>query len=114
MSMRRDGSAQPAVPTTRAGTPATVTLFGTDLMTTEPEAMRAQCPTSILPRIFGARADQHAVADFRMAVAVFLAGTAERHTMQHRHIVIDHRGLADHDARGVVDENATTEFSQFG
>ena len=29
MSMLRDGSGQPAVPTTLAGTPATVTLFGT-------------------------------------------------------------------------------------
>ncbi len=33
------------------GTPATVTLFGTGLTTTEPAAMRAQWPISILPRI---------------------------------------------------------------
>ena len=46
-----EGSGQPARPTTRAGTPATVTLFGTDLSRTEPAAMRAQCPTSMLPRI---------------------------------------------------------------
>ena len=50
--MVRAGSGQPAWPTTLAGTPATVTLFGTALITTEPAAMRAQWPTSILPRIF--------------------------------------------------------------
>src|SRR5882672_1570010 len=50
-SMVRDGSAQPAVPTTRAGMPATVVLCGTALSTTDPAATRAQCPTSILPRI---------------------------------------------------------------
>ena len=41
-SMVREGSAQPASPTTFAGTPATVTLLGTGLMTTEPAATRAQ------------------------------------------------------------------------
>ena len=50
--MVRDGSAQPASPTILAGTPATVTLCGTGLTTTEPAAMRAQWPISILPRIF--------------------------------------------------------------
>src|SRR5581483_502274 len=51
-SMVRDGSAQPASPTIVAGTPATVTLCGTGLTTTEPAAIRAQWPISILPRIF--------------------------------------------------------------
>ena len=41
-SMVRDGSAQPASPTIFAGTPATVTLCGTALTTTEPAAIRAQ------------------------------------------------------------------------
>src|SRR5215831_5487214 len=50
-SIVRDGSAQPASPTILAGTPATVTLCGTGFTTTEPAAMRAQWPTSILPRI---------------------------------------------------------------
>ena len=40
--MVREGSAQPASPTILAGTPATVTLCGTGLTTTEPAAMRAQ------------------------------------------------------------------------
>src|SRR5215471_8743807 len=51
-SIVREGSAQPASPITLAGTPATVTLLGTGLMTTEPAAMRAQWPISMLPRIF--------------------------------------------------------------
>ncbi len=55
--MVRDGSAQPASPTILAGTPATVTLCGTGFTTTEPAAMRAQWPISMLPRIFRARAD---------------------------------------------------------
>ena len=37
----------------------------------------------------GARADQHAVADLRMPVAALLAGAAERHVLQHRHVVLD-------------------------
>ena len=50
--MVREGSAQPASPTTRAGTPATVVLCGTGLSTTDPAAIRAQWPTVMLPRIF--------------------------------------------------------------
>ena len=50
--MSRAGSAQPASPTMRAGTPATVLLCGTGESTTEPAATRAQWPISILPRIF--------------------------------------------------------------
>ena len=49
--MVRDGSSQGESPTTLAGTPATVTLFGTGLSTTEPAATRAQWPISILPMI---------------------------------------------------------------
>ena len=50
--MLRDGSAQPAVPTARAGTPAMVVLGGTGCKTTEPAAIREHAPISILPRIF--------------------------------------------------------------
>jgi hypothetical protein len=42
--MARAGSAHPADPTTFAGTPATVTFFGTSDRTTEPAAMREQRP----------------------------------------------------------------------
>ena len=50
--MSRAGSAQPASPTMRAGTPATVLFGGTADSTTEPEATRTQWPISMLPRIF--------------------------------------------------------------
>ena len=38
---------------------------------------------------FRARADQHAVTDFRVAVAGLLAGAAERHALQDRDVVLD-------------------------
>ena len=47
--MERDGSGQPAGPTTRAGTPATVVSAGTSCSTTLPAAIREQLPTVILP-----------------------------------------------------------------
>ena len=57
----------------------------------------------------GAGADQHAAADLRMAVPVLLAGAAERHAVQDRDVVLDHRGLADHEAGGVVEEDAAAD-----
>ena len=54
----------------------------------------------------GASTDQNAVANFRMAVACLLAGATERHVMQNRDIVLDHGGFTDHEAGGVVEENA--------
>ena len=57
----------------------------------------------------GAHADQHAAADLRMTVADLLARTAQRHAMQHRHIVFHHSRLADHDAIGMVDEDALAD-----
>src|SRR5262249_57055838 len=47
----REGSAQPASPMTFAGTPATVTLFGTSLTTAEPLATPEQWPPSVFPSI---------------------------------------------------------------
>ena len=108
--MARDGSGQPASPTTFAGTPATVTLFGTGLMTTEPAAIRAQWPTSIFPRNSGARADHDAAPDLRVTVLVLLAGTAERHIVQDRNVILDHRRLAHDKSRRMVEENAATDF----
>src|SRR3974390_1815938 len=57
----------------------------------------------------GASADHHAVADLRVTVLVLLAGAAERHTMQDRHIILDHRGLAHHQAGGMVEEDGTAD-----
>ena len=58
---------------------------------------------------FRAGADQHAAADLRMAIPVLLAGAAERHALQDRDVVVDHRGLADHEAGGVIEEDAAAD-----
>ena len=107
--MVRDGSAQPASPTILAGTPATVTLCGTGLTTTEPAAMRAQWPISILPRIFAPA--QYTMANLRMAVLVLLTGAAERDAMQDRNVVLDHSGLAADEAGRVIEENTAADRS---
>src|SRR5258708_31841880 len=57
----------------------------------------------------GARSDQYTAADLRVAVAGLLAGAAERHSMQHRDVVLDHGRLAHHETRGVVEENAAPD-----
>src|SRR5688572_7880234 len=57
----------------------------------------------------GAGADEDAMADLRMPVAGLLAGAAERHFLHKRHIVLDHRGLADDDAMRMIDEDAAPD-----
>ena len=54
----------------------------------------------------GPRPDQDAIADLGVAIALILAGAAQRHRMQHRDIVAHHRGFTDHDRMGVVDHDA--------
>ena len=107
--MSRAGSAQPASPTMRAGTPATVLLCGTGASTTEPAATRAQWPISMLPENLGPGPDQHAMADFGMAIAGFLARAAKRHPLQDRNVVLDHGRLADDEARRVIQEYALAD-----
>ena len=58
----------------------------------------------------GAGPDHNALANLRMTVAVLVAGAAQRHAVQKRDIVIDHRGLTDHEAGGMVDKDAATDF----
>ena len=107
--MVRDGSAQPASPTILAGTPATVTLCGTGLTTTEPAAMRAQWPISILPRIFAPAPISTPWRIFGMAVLVLLAGAAERDAVQDRNVVLDHGGLAADETGGMIEEDAAAD-----
>src|SRR5690625_4098255 len=54
----------------------------------------------------GAGADPHAIADFRVTVAAFLARAAKRHRMQHRDIIADHGRLADDKPMRMVDHDA--------
>src|SRR5690606_23630074 len=58
----------------------------------------------------GAGADEHALADLRMAIALLLAGTTERHALEERDVVLDHRRRADHDSGAVVDEHAAADL----
>ena len=56
--------------------------------------------------------DQNAIADFRMAVFLFLAGATQRDRMQHRHIVPDHGGFTDHDRMGVVNHDPAPDLGR--
>ena len=96
----------PVWPTSFAGTPATVECAGTGFSTTDPAAIFERHADLDIAEDLGAGADQHAVADLGMAVAGLLAGAAERHVLQDRDIVLDHRRLADDEAGGVVEEDA--------
>jgi hypothetical protein len=102
--MLRAGSAQPAVPTARAGTPAMVVLGGTGCKTTEPAAIREHAPISILPRIFAPA--PIAAADFRVPVAGLVTGAAESHILQDRNIVVDDACRPDYEAGRVIQEDA--------
>ena len=62
-----------------------------------------------IPEDFGSGADEHAVADLGMTVAALLAGAAERHVLEHRHVVLDHSGRADNETCCVVEEDAATD-----
>src|SRR6266567_2475079 len=50
--------------------------------------------------------DHHPAADFRMAVAVLLAGAPEGDAVEHGNIVLDDGGLADDEAGRVIEEDA--------
>src|SRR5690606_31808109 len=56
-----------------------------------------------------AGAHEHAAADLRVPVARFLAGPAERHFVQPRHVSVDHRGLADDEAGAVIEQDAAPD-----
>src|SRR3974390_1410873 len=53
--------------------------------------------------------DHHAAADFRMPVLMLLASAAKRHVMQDRHVVVDHRRLADDEPGRMVEEDAAAD-----
>src|SRR5262249_55030938 len=58
----------------------------------------------------GAGADHDAAPDFRMTILVLLAGTAERHIVQDRHIILDHGRFTDHEPGGVVQKYAAANL----
>ena len=48
--------------------------------------------------------DQHAMANFRMAIAGLFSCAAKGDPLQDRNIVVNHRRLADDEAGGVIEE----------
>ena len=105
--MLRAGSGQSAVPTTRAGMPATVVFAATGRRTTEPAATRAHVPISMLD--FRTGADHGAPSDFRVPVAGFLAGAAQRDVLQDRDVILDDGGCPHHQPGRVVEEDPLPE-----
>src|SRR5579872_4587085 len=59
----------------------------------------------------GSGADDDAVAEGGMALAFFAAGAAERDALIEQNVVPDFGGLADYDARTVVDEETAADGS---
>ena len=57
----------------------------------------------------GARADQHATGDLRMAIGALLACAAERDAVQDRDVIADDGGFADDEARRVIEEDAAAD-----
>jgi hypothetical protein len=54
--------------------------------------------------------NHNALANLRMAVAVYFAGSAESDPLEHGDTVLDDCGLADHDASAVVDHYAPAKL----
>jgi hypothetical protein len=101
--MLRDGSAQPAVPTARAGTPAMVVLGGSGCKTTEPAAIREHAPISILPKIF-------APAPIMTPPWTFgCRSPAESHILQDRNVVVDDACRPYDEPGRVIEEDAFAE-----
>ena len=67
--------------------------------------MRLHPPTRMFPSTAAPAPISTPSPIFGMPVAVLLAGAAERHRVQHRDVVADHRRLADDDGMGVVDHD---------
>src|SRR6185295_7230400 len=58
----------------------------------------------------GTGAEHDTTPDLRVAVAMVLAGAAQCHVMQNGDVILDLRGLADHQPGRVVEEDAATNL----
>ena len=92
-----------------AGTPTTVEFGGTSV-----EHHRAGADARVLAhghvaQDIGVVADEDAVADGGVALAVLLAGAAQRDALVHGHVAAHDGGFADDHAGGVVDEETPAE-----
>ena len=63
-----------------------------------------------VPQKLGMCAEHDAVADFRVTVADFVAGTAERNAVQKADVVPDDGGLADDDVCRMVNQEPVTDL----
>ena len=99
----------PAVRTMRPGTPTTVEWSGdrANHHRTGPDFHVVADP--YVAEHLGARADHHVVAQRGVALALLLAGAAQRHALVEQHVVADLGGLADDHAHAVVDEEAPAD-----
>ena len=61
-------------------------------------------PNLDIAQDLGARADEHAAPYLRVPIARLFARSAQRDFVQQRYVVFHDRGLADDDARAVVDQ----------
>ena len=102
--------AAPSMRTGWPGTPTTVAFGGTSRTTTLLAPILAPCPIVDRPEQLGARADRDVVLHRGVALAGREAGAAEGHALVERDAVTDHRRLADHHARAVVDEQPGTDL----
>src|SRR5215470_19171212 len=59
----------------------------------------------------GASAEHDTAPDLRVAVAMILAGATQRHVVQNRDVILDHRGLADHKPGRVIEKDAAPDRS---
>lgn len=53
---------------------------------------------------FGARADDHVVAERWMTLGFLMSRTPESDTLVEQHVIADHGGFSDHDPHAVIDE----------
>ena len=57
----------------------------------------------------GSAADEHVVANGRVALALVLTGTAQRNAVENQTVVTDLRSLANHDAHTVVNDQTAAD-----
>src|SRR3989338_8766160 len=60
---------------------------------------------------FGPGPDDNGIAERGMALAGFLAGSAQGHPLKKGHVIADYRGLADDNARAMVDKKPFADGS---
>ena len=96
--------------TTLPGTPTTVAFSGTSGQHNGVGRHAGAVPHLEGTQHLGSAADQHIVADRRMALALVLAGAAQRNTVVKQDIVADLGSLTDDNAHAVVDHKAPADL----